>query len=84
MSNREIKRILALWAYRIAYKAPTSFTPFQLMYRKACHLPVELMHKAFWALKFLNFDQEQAGEKRKLQVRELDEMRSQAYESLKL
>jgi len=55
----------ALWAYRTAFKAPTGFTPFQLVYRKSCHLPVELEHRAFWALKFLNFDQEQAGEKGK-------------------
>jgi len=74
----------ALWAYRTTYKAPMGFTPFQLVYRKACHLPVELKHKAFWALKFLTFDQEQAGEKRKLQVHELDEMSNQVYESSKL
>ncbi len=33
------------------------------MYGKSYHLPVELEHNAFLALKFLNFDQEQVGEK---------------------
>ena len=53
----------ALWAYRTVYKSPIGFPPFQMVYGKACHLPVKMEHKAFWALKFLNFDQEQAGEK---------------------
>jgi hypothetical protein len=37
----------ALWAYRTAYKAPISLTPFQIVYGKACHLPVEQEHRAF-------------------------------------
>jgi len=57
----------ALWAYRTAYKSPIGLTPFQMVYDKSCHLPVELEHKAFWALKFLNFDHEKAGERRKSQ-----------------
>nr|GEX70179.1 reverse transcriptase domain-containing protein [Tanacetum cinerariifolium] len=54
--------------------------PLKLVYRKACHLPVELEYKAYWALKHANFDLKTAGDHRKIQINELNELRNQAYE----
>lgn len=74
----------ALWAYRTAYKTPLGTTPFNLVYGKSCHLPVELEYSGFWATKLMNFDIKTAAERRMVQLNELDEIRLNAYENTKI
>ena len=58
-------------------------SPFRMLYGKQCHLSVEIEHRAYWTLRALNYDLDVAGEKRKLQLNELDELRSDAYDLAK-
>ena len=74
----------ALWAYRIVYKTPIGMTPYQLVYGKTCHLPVELEFKSHWAIKRCNMNLQSAGIKRQIQLAELDEWREKAYHRSKL
>nr|GEX33406.1 reverse transcriptase domain-containing protein [Tanacetum cinerariifolium] len=46
----------ALWGFCTTFKTPIGCTPYKLVYGKSCHLPIELEHKAYWALKHVNFD----------------------------
>nr|GEX80098.1 reverse transcriptase domain-containing protein [Tanacetum cinerariifolium] len=71
----------ALWTFRTAYKTPIGCTPYKMVYGTACHLPVELEHKAYWSLKHANFELKTVGDHRKIQINELNELRDQAYEN---
>ncbi|XP_010474092.1 PREDICTED: uncharacterized protein LOC104753555 [Camelina sativa] len=74
----------ALWAYKTAYKTPIGRTPFQLLYGKNCHLPVEVEYKAMWATKLLNLDIKTAQEKRVMVFHELDDIRLEAYDNSRI
>ena len=53
--------------------------PYKMVYGKACHLPLELEHKAYWAVRQLNSHPSLVGEKRLLNLSSLDEWSSEAY-----
>ena len=94
VSNREVKNILkkiirtdqaaklpdALWAYSTAFKAPIRMSPFWLIYGKPCHLPIDLEHRAYWAIKKRNLSLDQADKERLLQLQELEELRNESYQ----
>ena len=59
-------------------------SPYRIVYGKACHLPVKLEHKVYWAARMLNMNLEMVGKKRMLQWNELDELRQNAYDSSRI
>ncbi|GJV13810.1 reverse transcriptase domain-containing protein, partial [Tanacetum coccineum] len=74
----------ALWAFITAYKTPTGCTPFRLVNGKAYYLPVEIEHKAYWALKQCNMDLKVAAKNRFMKLNELMELRDEAYENTRI
>ncbi|GJX85898.1 reverse transcriptase domain-containing protein [Tanacetum coccineum] len=74
----------ALWAFRTAYKTPTGCTPFRMVYGKACHLLIEIKHKAYWALKQCNMDLTFAAKNHFMELNELMELRDKAYENTRI
>ena len=86
-SNRKdwsLKLLDSLWAYRKTYKTILKMSPYRLVYGKACHLPVEIEYKAWWAIKKLNLDMGRAGLKRLLDLNELEELRNDSYFNSKI
>ena len=69
----------SLWTYRTTYKTILGMSPNRLVYGKPCHLLVEIEYKAWQAIKKLNMDLIRAGEKRYLDLNEMEELINNAY-----
>ena len=86
-SNRKdwsLKLLNSLWAYRTTFKTILGMSSYCLVYGKACHLPVKVDYKAWWAIKKLNVDLGRVGLKRVLDINELEELRNESYLNSKI
>ena len=74
----------SLWAYRTSFKIILRMSAYQLVYGKACHLPVEIEYKAWWEIKKLNLDLGSVSLKSFLDINELEELQNDAYVNSKI
>ena len=84
MKDGSFKLVDALWAYQTAYKTVLKMSPYRVVFEKPCHLPMELEHRALLAIKQLNLDLKKAGDLRKLQILEFEEIRNETYDNAKI
>nr|GEY86868.1 uncharacterized protein [Tanacetum cinerariifolium] len=77
MQNFDVTHRLAT-SYHPQTSGQVKCTTYKLVYGKACHLPIEIEHKAYWDFKHANFDLQTTGDHRNVQ---LNELRDQAYEN---
>ena len=59
-------------------------SPYMILFGKHFHLPLELEYKAMWAIKKMNYDFKAAKEKRLLQLNELEELRNESYDNVRI
>ncbi|CAA6674283.1 unnamed protein product [Spirodela intermedia] len=56
-------------------------SPYRVLYEKTHHLPIEIEHKAYWAIKKLNLSLDDVGKSQLLQLHELQELKNEAYKN---